>query len=108
MEMDFKRAGKEFQQIRKKIGLTQEQLAEKANITPNTVSRIERGMLVPSISTFIDICNALGTSSDVILASYIEANTQIRWSSLADKLGELSQEKQDKIQTILECLIDTI
>ena len=85
-----------------------ELFSSATGVVRNTKRYLERGMLIPSISTFIDICNALGTSSDIILASYIQANTQIRWSALADKLGELSQEKQDKIQTILECLIDTI
>lgn len=106
--MDFKRGGQAIQRIRKERGLTQEQLADRANITSNTVSRIERGLLIPALPTLIDICNALETSADSILAAYISVDTPIRWSPLAQKLGGLGEDKQTKIETILSCLIETL
>nr|WP_325194481.1 helix-turn-helix transcriptional regulator [uncultured Oscillibacter sp.] len=106
--MDFKRGGQAIQRIRKERGMTQEDLADKSGITSNTVSRIERGLLIPALPTLIDICNALGTGADSILAAYITADTPIRWSLLAQKLDGLESDKQDKIETILDCLIETI
>jgi transcriptional regulator with XRE-family HTH domain len=88
--------------------LTQEQLADKAGITSNTVSRIERGLLLPALPTLVDICNALETGADSVLAAYITADTPIRWSALAQKLDGLDADKQDKIETILSCLIETL
>ena len=108
MSMDFKRGGQAIQRIRKERGMTQEDLADKSGITSNTVSRIERGLLIPALPTLIDICNALGTGADSILAAYITADTPIRWSLLAQKLDGLEFDKQDKIETILDCLIETI
>ncbi len=108
MSMDFKRGGQAIQRIRKERGMTQEDLADKSGITSNTVSRIERGLLIPALPTLIDICNALGTGADSILAAYITADTPIRWSLLAQKLDGLESDKQDKIETILDCLIETI
>ena len=108
MSMDFKRGGQAIQRIRKERGMTQEDLADKSGITSNTVSRIERGLLIPALPTLIDICNALGTSADSILAAYITADTPIRWSLLAKKLNGLDADKQDKIETVLDCLIETI
>ena len=108
MSMDFKRGGQAIQRIRKERGMTQEDLADKSGITSNTVSRIERGLLITALPTLIDICNALGTGADSILAAYITADTPIRWSLLAQKLDELEADKQDKIETILDCLIETI
>lgn len=108
MSMDFKRGGQVIQCIRKERGMTQEDLADKSGITSNTVSRIERGLLIPALPTLIDICNALGTGADSILAAYITADTPIRWSLLAQKLDGLESDKQDKIETILDCLIETI
>ena len=108
MSMDFKRGGQAIQRIRKERGMTQEDLADKSGITSNTVSRIERGLLIPALPTLIDICNALGTGADSILAAYITADTPIRWSLLAQKLDGLESDKQDKIETILDCLIGTI
>ena len=106
--MDFKRGGQAIQRIRKERGMTQEDLADKSGITSNTVSRIERGLLIPALPTLIDICNALGTGADTILAAYITADTPIRWSLLAQKLNGLDADKQDKIETVLDCLIETI
>ena len=106
--MDFRQGGQAIQRIRKERGMTQEQLGEKVGVDPNSISRIERGRLMPALPTLIDICNALGTGADSILAGYIAADTPIRWTHLADKLGEMDLEKQHKIETILDCLIGTL
>ena len=81
--------------------MTQEQLAEITDVASNSISRIERGLLMPALPTLIDICNALGTGADSILAAYIAADTPIRWTPLAEKLGGLDLEKQHKIEDIL-------
>lgn len=104
--MDFKHGGQIIQRIRKEHGMTQEQLAEKVGVDPNSISRIERGRLIPALPTLIAICNALKIGADVVLAAYIAVNTPIRWTPLAEKLGGLNLETQHKIETILDCLID--
>ncbi len=106
--MDFKQGGQAIQRIRKERGLTQERLAEMTDVASNSISRIERGLLIPALPTLIDICNALGTSADSILAAYIASDTAIRWTPLAEKLGGLDLEKQHKIEAILDCLIETV
>ena len=106
--MDFKQGEQVIQRIRKERGMTQEQLAEITNVASNSISRIERGLLIPALPTLIDICNALGTGADSILAAYITQDTPIRWTPLAEKLGGLDLEKQHKIETIIDCLIEAI
>ena len=88
--------------------MTQEQLAEITGVASNSISRIERGLLMPALPTLIDICNALGTGADSILSAYVSVDTPIRWTPLAEKLESLDLEKQHKIETILACLIKTI
>jgi len=68
--VDFKQGGQAIQRIRKERGMTQEQLAEITNVASNSISRIERGLLIPALPTLIDICNALGTGADSILSAY--------------------------------------
>ena len=106
--MEFKQGGQVIQRIRKERGMTQEQLAEKVGIDPNSISRIERGRLIPALPTLIDICNALEIGADAVLAAYISVDTPIRWTPLAKKLETIELEKQHKIETILDCLIETI
>lgn len=106
--MDFKQGGQVIQRIRKERGMTQEQLAEKTDVSSNSISRIERGQLVPALSTLIAICNALGMGADAVLAAYISADTPIRWTPSAEKLAGMELEKQHKIETILDCIMENI
>lgn len=106
--MEFKAGGRNLQKIRKQRKLTQEQLAELVGCTANTISRIECGSLFPALDTVIALCNALNTNADSILAQYIQADSGLRWTHLSDKLSTLPAAKQDKIEIILDCLIETI
>lgn len=45
---------------RKLRGLTMQQLAEKANTTRPTISRLEHGDAKVSLETFLNICGTLG------------------------------------------------
>lgn len=45
---------------RTKFGLTQEELAEKADLTRDTISAIERGIKSPTVATVGAIADALG------------------------------------------------
>ena len=51
--------GKRIKELRKKRGLSQEQLSEKAEITPNYLSRVERGTENPTLDMFMKLANAL-------------------------------------------------
>ena len=51
--------GSRIKELRKKKGLSQEELSEKAEITPNYLSRIERGTENPTLDMFIGLANAL-------------------------------------------------
>ena len=65
--IDYKLIGKNIKKIRKKKKITQEQLANIINIAPSYVSAIETGTSKTSLSTFIMIANALGTTVDCLL-----------------------------------------
>lgn len=58
--MDVKELiGNRIKELRKKKGLSQEQLSEKAEITPNYLSRVERGTENPTLNMLIRLANAL-------------------------------------------------
>ena len=65
-------------QLRKTIGanaraarlreeLTQEQVAERLEISPEVYGRIERGLIFPRVPTLVDLCRVLRKPSDEIL-----------------------------------------
>ena len=45
---------------RKEAKVTQSELAERINVTKSYISRIEKGVMTPSVATFYRIMNALG------------------------------------------------
>lgn len=51
--------GKRIKELRRKRGLSQEQLSERAEITPNYLSRVERGTENPTLDMFMKLANAL-------------------------------------------------
>ncbi len=55
--------GKNVKRQREAKGLTQEKLAEKAELDPTYISGIERGVRNPSILSVVRIAKALGTDS---------------------------------------------
>lgn len=54
--------GSKIKDLRKKQGLTQEELADRAELTKGFISQVERDVTSPSIATLEDILQCLGTS----------------------------------------------
>ena len=53
--MDQKEIGRFLKELRKEKGFTQEQIAEKLNVSGRTVSRWETGNNIPDISLLVEI-----------------------------------------------------
>ena len=62
MYYDQKESGKRIAALRKEKGLTQEQLAEKLNISTSTLGKIERGIQGFSIDLLIERLKVAGFS----------------------------------------------
>ena len=59
--------GESIRYHRKKLNLTQAQLAERLNVTPQAVSRWESGTGLPDLSMAAPLARALGTTTDELL-----------------------------------------
>lgn len=63
MDLNFYRnLGSKIKKRRKEIGLTQQQLADKVNISLNFMGKIEVAFSKPSLDTLIDLAEALDTT----------------------------------------------
>lgn len=60
--------GKSIKRLRKKHGMTQEQLAEQAETEQKQISKIESGQTRARLTTYLRIANVFGVSIDHFLA----------------------------------------
>lgn len=66
--MDLIKIGKYIAEKRKALGLTQKQLAEKLNMSDKSVSKWERGICLPDVSIYMELCSILRISINEFLA----------------------------------------
>ena len=71
--LDYKSIGKRIKIARIRAEMTQEQLAEKADISPTHCSNIETGTTRVSLTTIIEIVNALNITANDLLCDQITA-----------------------------------
>ena len=94
-----KRIGKRIKQCRERLGLTQEEFAEKTGFTANYISTLERGASFPRCENLILLLNALEVSADAIFCDEYKA------TQLSNELGTLLVDAQNRILQIVELLI---
>lgn len=59
MAIDYTLIGKRLKEYRMAAGLTQENVAEAANITTVYLSRIENGKVTPTLDTLATVCTVV-------------------------------------------------
>lgn len=93
MYYDPKDSGKRIAALRKDSGMTQEQLAEKLNISDSMISKIERGAKGVSIDLAIEICVIFNVSLDyLILGKAINVDdVRMQLRNIARSIEELEK-----------------
>ena len=89
--------GEKIRRLRMELQLTQEELADRTELTKGYISQVERDLASPSIATLVDILGALGTTlgeffsdekaddkvvfkqEDVFIKEETDYNMTIRW-----------------------------
>lgn len=66
--LDVKRIGMQIAFLRKRLGCTQEELAEKLNVSPQAVSKWENGYALPELATLYAMSEIFGCTVDAILS----------------------------------------
>lgn len=64
--------GERIKELRLSCGLTQEELADRCELTKGYISQIENDLTSPSIATLVDILSALGTTLKEFFSSVEE------------------------------------
>lgn len=103
--IDSKKMGRFILGKRKELGLTQQQLAEKLNVSFQAISKWETGTAFPNIEILKELAAVLEVTTDEILTgsekeedglSYSKAGIDIAYTDSIKKEMEKSLETQDK------------
>ena len=105
--MDLIKIGKYIAEKRKGLGFTQKQLAERIGMSDKSVSKWERGVCLPDVSIYIELCGILGITINEFLAGEdIGEENMIKKSE--DNLIQVTKEskhKQKNLKGIIAVLI---
>ena len=65
MELEYvnENIGRKIRDLRNRNGLTQQELADRTELTKGFISQLERGQVSPSVLTLLDLIECLGTTA---------------------------------------------
>ena len=98
--------GKKIRNYRKERGMTQEELAEKLDLSINYVGALERAEKNLTLANLINIANALDVTADMLLCDEIKNGYKIKASMITEKIEKLSPSDRDKIIQMLNIMLD--
>lgn len=90
--------GAKLKELRVTKGLTQEELADRAELSKGFISQLERDLTSPSISTLVDILQCLGTNLNEFFCDTTEE--QVVFND-TDYFQKIDSEFNNKIEWII-------
>ena len=103
LQIDLTEIGNRISVERRRNNITQEQLAEKMNVSIQMISNLERGNKAIKINNLVNSSQILGVSTDYILTGNKNLNEK---SALLDKLSNLSSDDYLIIETLINKLAE--
>ena len=96
--MDQRKIGSFLKELRKEQGMTQEQLAEKLNVSGRTISRWETGSNMPDISLLVEIAEFFDVGIPEIINGERKSekmNEEVK--EVAEKLSDYAEKEKETI-----------
>ncbi len=106
MALDYTIIGERLKKTRLEKQMTQENLAEKIDVSVAFLSRIERGLSHINLKRLNQICEILGVSEGYILNGAANTSKQYLISEFNDIFIQCSPEKQKLIYEIAKTIIE--
>lgn len=97
--------GERIKLARENAGLTQEQLAERIEVSPQYISDLERGVVGTSLATLKRICISLAVSADDILFG---SSGETGAEDISLLCRDLSPEQRVMLKDIVSKIVEAI
>jgi transcriptional regulator with XRE-family HTH domain len=104
---DFTTIGNKLFSFRKRMGMTQAEVAETAGLSDRTYADIERGTVNMRIETILHICDALHITPDEILTEK-ESDQISRQDELWARLNSCSPKDKETALRILSVYLQSL
>lgn len=104
-DVNYIALGKKIQYHRIKLGLTQEQLGNKVNLSQKQISNIERAYSIPTLQSFVNICNALDQSPNQLLMDSIVVEYPERYAEMITILKDCPVSKLMEINKYIHYIL---
>ena len=97
---DFQKIGGKLLAVRKRLGMTQMEVAEAAGMSDRAYADIERGLVNMRVETILRICRALHISPDEVLTEDAPVLEQ-RQSELMERLEACASREKETALSLL-------
>ena len=107
LDFDYATIGKHIQQYRFELDKTQEEIAEKANISKNYLSKIETGKSAGRLDKYYSIAKALGVTIDMLIdntSNRASSDNQLFYNQLLSLISSLSLTQRKMLIEFIELL----
>lgn len=103
--MDLKEAnkiiGSTYKKIRKSKRFTQEEVAEKSDLTPEYLSKFENGRYNASIYNIILLCKAIDTNPTQLFNQFFKDDSDAIITTITDELKDMSLQDQKLVLNLI-------
>ena len=103
--MDLKEAnkiiGNTYKKIRKSKKFTQEEVAEKSDLTPEYLSKFENGRYNASIYNIILLCKAIDTNPTQLFNQFFKDDSDAIITTITDELKDMSLQDQKLVLNLI-------
>lgn len=104
---DFHTIGNKLLAIRKRMGLTQAEVAEAAGLSDRTYADIERGTVNMRIETILRICQVLHITPDEVLTDD-QSPEAIQQEQLWERLNACNPKDKETALRLLEIYLQSL
>lgn len=106
--MDKAILGERIRQARQRKGLSRHALAQMAQIGQIYLGEIERGLKMPSLSSFVKLIEVLEVSADYVLRDVLSSGQVYVYDDLTQKLQNLTPRQRKAAADILEAYLSNL
>ena len=107
-ELDYKMIGMRIRNIRKRAGISQEELAESVDISATHISHIENGSTKLSLTVLVNIASVLSVQIDELLFDHVSSSSDHIISNIIGSLSSCSKQQLKIINEIMSATIKSL